>query len=726
MKFILLSVLALACVSAFPYDKTVIQNLEDDVKPFHDSLVTANSTLAAILNSTSACPCNVFDAYALDQIPVFLQEFGTCQEAPNVTECIMEKMCRPFKTLAGNPCGGFFNKSLATNYPDRAALVNGLLGECEKLMGEAIAIDDTCQANQVEDYTVFAVNVSVADSNLIQYHVIKGAYTVSNLFQKNFVQSVYEDQSRPQYVEVVVVEEGNTTVRVVTDSVAQTYANVTRTFLGSNGFVHLLAAPMSLPKSPSDVLAALPQSLSNLTSAVVALNLAATLDGMDVLTLLAPVDSGFANFPFFANLTNGLQVQTLQSHIITSPTPVFSTDVIQSNGAIINTTSGLALEIKVDGDNVGFVSPTDSSDMTYVVVADVITTNGVIHIVDAVLRPITDSSANNAVDNLFLDERLSSFASLIADSAPAFLETLKTAENVTLFAPQNLTASSMLGISEVEALLDYHKLNMEIMADQLKEGQNVATTSLNNSEFVRLDGAPQNLIVMVNNGSVQLHSTYASNDVDVTFPNLVSANNVVIHVVSSPAQVPTDTVSTLRAGGYSFLAESFANNTELAKMVNGIRPNQYNNDTSKFTLFAAADEAYSSLSAEANSTELTVLQDQLLLGRVLSGDLLAQLNGTLNISMISGRNVIIELKGADLYVDGWKVLETDVLTANGVIHILEGAVGTSAPVSDGLSAGVLAAVIVGGVAFLGLLCYCFFMKGEDGSAEETAPFARIP
>jgi len=117
------------------------------------------------------------------------------------------------------------------------------------------------------------------------------------------------------------------------------------------------------------------------------------------------------------------------------------------------------------------------------------------------------------------------------------------------------------------------------------------------------------------------------------------------------------------------------------------------------------------------------------MGRVLSSEFLEfllQHNGSHTITMLSGRNVTAELKGDDIYVAGWKVIETDILTANGVIHILEGAVGESSSSSSELSAGVLAAIIVGGVAFLGLLCYCFFMKGEDGSDEETQPFARIP
>jgi len=737
MKFFLLSIFALACVTAFPYNKTVIENLEAEVPTFSDALKAANAALATTLGETSACPCNVFNAYALDQIPVFTQDFIDCQGAGNSTaieKCIVDNMCTPFKTLAENACGGFFNDSVTVNYPTKAQLVTSLLTECEKLMGAPIKINDDCKANQVEDYTVFALNADPG-AELVQYHVVKGAYTLSNLFQKNFVQSVFEDsKKRPQYVEVVVVGSGNsTTVRVVTDFVAQTYANVTGSFAGSNGFLHIIENPMSLPKSPSQVVTEL-ASLSNLTAAVVSQNLATALDDMDVLTLLAPVNDGFANFPFFGNLTNALQVKTLQSHIITSPVPVFSTDVIQANGAVINTTAGLELRIEVDGNRVGFVSPEDSSDLTFVVVADVVTSNGVIHIVDAVLRPLMDTVDNNVVDNLFLDERLSSFASLIADSAPQLLEQLRTAVNVTVFAPQNLTSASMLGISEVEALLEYHILDTEILSSQLKMGQNVATTALKDEEFVRLDGAPQNLFVMVSNNSgnvsVQLQSNYPSNNVDVIVPNVESSNSVVIHIVSSPAQVPVDTVRTLRAGGFGFLADSFGNNTELAKMVNGYRPNEYNNDTSKFTIFAAKDSAYTSLSSTANTTALSVMQDQLLLGRSLSSeiaDLLAQLNGSMVVQMISGRNVTVELKGEDIYVDGWKVIETDVLTANGVIHVLDGAVGTSpAKATDGLSAGVLAAIIVGGVAFLGLLCYCFFMKGEDGTAEETQPFARIP
>lgn len=743
MTFLFLSLIAFVCVSAFPYDKTIIENLDTNVKAFHDALQTANPALATTLGTTSACPCNVFDAYALDQVAVYTAELQTCLAVGNTTaveKCLVDNMCIPFKALAANPCGGYFNSTLAQNNPAKSALVVALLNECQKLMGAPIVINDACKADQVEDFTVFAVNAAPG-ADLVQYHVVKNAYTQANLFQKNYVESVYEDAGRPQYVEVVVIGQGNTTVvQVTTNFVTQTYANVTQTFAGSNGFVHVLSSPMSLPLAPSVVLSQI-ATLSSLSAAVVAEGLVATLDGLDEMTLLAPVDTGFAGFPFFANLTDRLRTLTIQSHLVVSPTgsPLFSTDIAQSNGVVVNTSSGLALKIKVEGANIGFVAPEDDEDRTYVVMADIITTNGVIHVVDAVLRPIIDTKDNDIVDNLFLDERLTGFASLIADSAPAFLSKLRTANNITLFAPQNLSsdAAGRLGITEIEALLDYHTLTREILSTDLVSGMNAATTQLEDPEFVRLDGKAQTIFVVSTPGTndtdalVQLQSSYPSDNVDVTVANLECVGNNVIHIVSAPAKVPVDTVSTLRNGGYEFLAASFGNNTELNKMINGY-PNEYNNATSVYTVFASHDSAYKSLSAEANLTEVSVMQDQVALLRVLSADLIKFLkrdavNGSFMLSMLSNKTVKVELKGEHVYVGGWKVIATDILTANGVVHILEGAIGTSPKKkSEGLSPGVLAAIIVGSVAFLGLLCYCFFMKGEDGSDEEKQPFAPLP
>jgi len=544
---------------------------------------------------------------------------------------------------------------------------------------------------------------------------------------RNFVESMHKDsKNRTQYVEVVVVDGSNTTtVRVVTDFLTKSYSNVTASFLGSNGFVHKIGSPMSLPVSPSKVLSHF-ASLSNLSAALTAEQV--KLDDMDVMTLLAPVDSGFRKFPFFANLTDRLHLLTLQSHLIYPAGRIFSTDVVQSKGKTVNTSSGLELEITVDGDRVGFKSTSDASDETHVIVADILTDNGVIHLVDSVLRPILDTKDNSAVDNIFLNERLSGVAQLIADT-PTFLDFLKTAKNITLFAPQTLPSDLSSSAVTVEALLAYHTLDAEVMSGDLKMGKNLVATRLADPEYVHLKNATQSLFVVASNTSVQLQSTYPADNVNVTYANLACAGNNVIHIVSAPAQVPQDTIPTLHAGEFAFLGNAFGNNSEFAKMVNGYEPNQFDNHTIKYTIFAARDSAYSSLSAEANTTELSVLQDQVLMGRALSSEfleLLLQHNGSHTITMLSGRNVTAELKGDDIYVAGWKVIETDILTANGVIHILEGAVGESSSSSSGLSAGVLAAIIVGGVAFLGLLCYCFFMKGEDGSDEETQPFARIP
>ena len=123
-------------------------------------------------------------------------------------------------------------------------------------------------------------------------------------------------------------------------------------------------------------------SFTTLVAAVKAAGLVETLSGPGPFTVFAPTDAAFAKLP--AGTIEGLLADKekltsiLTYHVVSGK--VMAADLVKSNGATPTTVNGLPLDIVVRGGQV-YV------DGVQVVTADVQASNGVIHIVDAVLIP---------------------------------------------------------------------------------------------------------------------------------------------------------------------------------------------------------------------------------------------------------------------------------------------------------------------------------------------------
>jgi len=121
---------------------------------------------------------------------------------------------------------------------------------------------------------------------------------------------------------------------------------------------------------------------TTLVTAVKAAGLAETLSGPGPFTVFAPTDAAFAKLPagtVDALLKNKEQlVSILTFHVL--PGTVMAADIIRTNGAKPGTVNGLPLDIVVRGGKV-YVNGAQ------VVTADIVASNGVIHVIDTVLLP---------------------------------------------------------------------------------------------------------------------------------------------------------------------------------------------------------------------------------------------------------------------------------------------------------------------------------------------------
>jgi uncharacterized surface protein with fasciclin (FAS1) repeats len=123
-------------------------------------------------------------------------------------------------------------------------------------------------------------------------------------------------------------------------------------------------------------------SFTTLLAAVQAAGLAETLQGAGPFTVFAPDDAAFAKLPagtLDGLLANKAELASILTYHVVSGR-VSAADLMKTNGATPATVNGQTLDVVVAGDKVMV------NDAT-VVTADIGASNGVIHVVDAVLLP---------------------------------------------------------------------------------------------------------------------------------------------------------------------------------------------------------------------------------------------------------------------------------------------------------------------------------------------------
>ncbi len=123
-------------------------------------------------------------------------------------------------------------------------------------------------------------------------------------------------------------------------------------------------------------------SFKTLVAALKAADLVGALQGTGPFTVFAPTDAAFAKLPagtIDALLKDPKKLASILTYHVVSG-KVMAADVIKGNGAKPATLNGAALDIQVKGGKV-YVNG------ALVTIADVAASNGVIHVIDAVVLP---------------------------------------------------------------------------------------------------------------------------------------------------------------------------------------------------------------------------------------------------------------------------------------------------------------------------------------------------
>jgi transforming growth factor-beta-induced protein len=279
--------------------------------------------------------------------------------------------------------------------------------------------------------------------------------------------------------------------------------------------------PMPAPKDIVDTAVA-DGRFTTLATALKAAGLVDTLKGKGPFTVFAPTDEAFAKLPagtLEALLKDIPQLKNiLLYHVVSGK--VMAADVVKLDGKMADTAlEGDQIKITVKDGKVYL------NDKVQVIITDVETSNGVIHVVDAVLLP--PAKLLDIVDTAVADGRFTTLVAAV--QAAGLVDTLKGEGPFTLFAPTD-EAFAKLPAGTVEDLLKPE--NLETLTNILL--YHVVPGKVMAAEVVKLDGKMvdtalegKQIKITVKDGKVYLNDT-----VQVIITDIETSNGV-IHVIDA-------------------------------------------------------------------------------------------------------------------------------------------------------------------------------------------------
>jgi transforming growth factor-beta-induced protein len=266
---------------------------------------------------------------------------------------------------------------------------------------------------------------------------------------------------------------------------------------------------------------------------------------------------------------------------------------------------------------------------------------------------LPETGTQTIVDIAVADGRFNTLVAAV--TAADLAETLSSEGPFTVFAPTD-DAFAALPEGTVEALLADIPTLTNILLYHVVPGSVMAADVVELSYADTAAGIP--VKVTVENGNVFI------NDAQVIITD-IEASNGVIHVIDSVILPPGDIVETAVADGRFTTLAAALGAADLVETLQGEGP---------FTVFAPTDDAFAALPAgtvEALLNDIPALTDILLYhvvpGRLFAADVLAEET----LPTAQGKNLMVSLDMGNAYVNDSQIIITDILTSNGVIHVID-------------------------------------------------------
>ena len=515
---------------------------------------------------------------------------------------------------------------------------------------------------------------------------------------------------------------------------------------------------MTMPIAMADSSEDIPTNATNtgvhdtLVDALVLADLVSTLQGDGPFTVFAPTDQAFidANIDLSTFDTDeeiAVLTDILLYHVYTAGA-VYAADV----------TDGLTVAM-ANGDDASFTVTNGTvmiGDAT-VTTADVMASNGVIHVIDKVLMPPAD-----LVDIAAVAMSTGTHDSLVAALVKADLvSTMQSVGPYTVFAPTD-QAFTDAGIDldafttdeEIAALTDillYHVYSGAVYAADVTDGLTVAMVNGDDASFTVTDGT-----VMIGDATVTAADVMASNGVihvidkvlmpPVPYTGIGICYNTATHMIVAGSTMEECNaymyVEDFEMGGQMYtgcyntvshaltdvtqaICESYmwtppvdiavtamstgVHDSLVAALVKADLVSTLQGD-GPFTVFAPTDQAFADagidLAAFTTDEDIATLTD-ILLYHVYSGAVnAAGVTDGLTVAMVNGDDASFTVTDGTVMVGDATVVLADVPASNGVIHVIDkvlmppadlvdiAAVAMSTGVHDSLVAALVKADLV--------------------------------
>ena len=471
-------------------------------------------------------------------------------------------------------------------------------------------------------------------SDILLYHVVSGEVPSSNVTE----------------CMTATAANGQTLSFTVSDGVMVNGANVTLADVGtSNGIIHVIDKVLSPTDTPNDI----PRTAQctgihdSLVSAVVQAELLETLQGVGPFTLFAPTDQAFADAGIdLASLDNPAGKETLTDillyHVVSGNVPSTALSDCMTAPAV----NGQTLSF-----NLGSGVMVNDANVT---LADVGTSNGVIHVIDKVLMP-TDTP-NDIPRTAECSGVHNSLVSSIVQAE--LLETLQGDGPFTVFAPTDQAfADAGIDLAALDNpdgkqtltdILLYHVVDGAVPAANVTDCMSASTVNGNPLSFT-VGGT-----VMVNGATVTATD--------------LAASNGIIHVIDKvlmPTPTPNDIPRTAQCTGIHDSLVAAVIQAELLETLQGEGP---------FTVFAPTDQAFADAGIDLAALDTVegkaALSDILLYHVVPSEVPSSAVTDCMDATAANGQTLSFSV-GASVMVNDATVTMADVATSNGVIHVID-------------------------------------------------------
>jgi len=380
-----------------------------------------------------------------------------------------------------------------------------------------------------------------------------------------------------------------------------------------------------------------------LVAAVQAAGLVDALKAEGPLTVFAPTDDAFAALPegTVEALLNDIPALTniLLYHVVEGK--VMAADVLELSQA--QTLQGQYAEIRVEDGKVYI-------DNAEVLITDIETSNGVIHVIDAVILPETRDIVDIAVE----DGRFETLVAAV--QAAGLVDALKAEGPLTVFAPTD-DAFAALPEGTVEALLNDIPTLTDILLYHVFEGKYMASDVLGLEHLMSLQGQYVDFSldmdkVMIDNAQIILTD--------------IEASNGVIHVIDAVILPESRDIVDIAVedGRFGTLVAA----VQAAGLVDALKAE------GPLTVFAPTDDAFAALpegTVEALLNDIPTLTNILLYhvvdGKVMAADVVELSEA----ETLLGENVSITVEDGKVMINESQVIITDIEASNGVIHVID-------------------------------------------------------